>query len=386
MVNIPSALPLSLPLDLGGVPVSPLLDAIAAGAPPLAVLADFSAALPEPLRGPDNTPSLATGASDASRAEALSFTTLAAVPRLVDVLGPQATGIVVYGESFAVEETYGDPATGFHAVQLRSFSDGRAVFALDDTNFESLADVVADLDLARPQATSPAFAAMLADAGTAVLAEGREVAFVGASLGGALAQVAGYETAEAILAAAPDYAGRIEVFGVDPLGGRDAAESLNNGALSPAVLARLDALHVRTEGDIVSRASSHLGDTITFQAVDAEGTPLALTADEAHVNLGSLFTNLSSDALFSAGGRGDPGEIGGLALLANAFGPDLSEAFADAVRAGLIGPPPPVELRGSGAFDPTGRFFDLDADTDGDVDIRALLQGATPGAEGPLIA
>ena len=73
-------------------------------------------------------------------------------------------------------------------------------------------------------------------------------------------------------------------------------------------------------------------------------------------------------------------------LLANAFGPDLSEAFADAARAGLIGPPPLVELRGSGTFDPTGRFFDLDADTDGDVDIRALLDGATPGAEGPLIA
>lgn len=384
MVNIPLALPPSF--DLGSVQLSPLLEAVAAGAPPIAVLADFAAALPEPLRGPDDTPSLPTGASDASRAEALSYTTLAAVPRLVDVLGPRATGIVVGGEAFAVAETYEDAATGFHAVQLRSFSDGRAVFALDDTNFESLADVVADLDLARPQASSPAFAAMVADAEAAVAAEGREVAFVGASLGGALAQVAGYETAEAVLAAAPDYVGTVEVFGVDPLGGRDAAESLNGGALEPVVLGRLDALHVRTEGDIVSRVGSHLGDTITFQAVDAEGNPVVLTADEAHVNLESLFTNLSSDALFAAGERGDPGEIGGLALLANAVGPGVSDAFADAVRNGLIGPPPPVELRGSGTFDPAGRFFDLDADLDGDVDVRAVLDGATPGADDLLIA
>ncbi|GAA0587632.1 hypothetical protein GCM10009416_27750 [Craurococcus roseus] len=384
MVNTSLALPQSL--GLGGVSLSPLLDAVAAGAPPIAVLADFAAALPEPLRGPDDTPSVATGASDASRAEALSYTTLAAVPRLVDALGPQATGIVVGGEAFAVAETYEDAVTGFHAVQLRSLSDGRAVFALDDTNFESLADVVADLDLARPQASSPAFAAMVADAETAAIAEGNEVAFVGASLGGALAQVAGYETAEAVLAAATGHAERIEVFGVDPLGGRDAAESLNGGALDPAVLAWLDAVHVRTEGDIVSRVSSHLGDTITFQAVDAGGNPVVLTADEAHVNLESLFTNLSSDALFAAGERGDPGEIGGLALLANAVGPGLSDAFADAVRDGLIGPPPPVELRGSGAFNPTGRFFDLDADRDGDVDIRALLNGATPSADDLLIA
>lgn len=384
MVNIPLALQPSL--GLGGVDLSPLLDAIAAGSPPIAVLADFAAALPEPLRGPDDTPSLPTGASDASRAEALSYTALAAVPRLVDVLGPQATGIVVSGEAFAVAETYEDAATGFHAVQLRSLSGGRAVFALDDTNFESLADVVADLDLARPQASSPAFAAMVADAEAVALAEGQEVAFVGASLGGALAQVAGYETAEAVLAAAPGYAGEVEVFGVDPLGGRDAAESLNGGTLDPTVLERLNALHVRTEGDLVSRTGSHLGDTITLQAVDAEGNPVVLSADEAHVNLKSLFTNLSSDALFAAGERGEPGEIGGLALLANAVGPGLSDAFADAVRGGLIGPPPPVELRGSGGFDPTGRFFDLDADRDGDVDIRALLNGATPSAEDLLIA
>lgn len=381
MVNLP--LPLA---DLNGVPTSSLLNAIAAGTPPIAVLADFAATLPPFLQGPDATPAVPTGASEATRAEALAFTKLAAAPRLLEVLGPEATGLIVGDDAFAVVETYADAATGFRAVQFRSLNDGRTVFALDDTNFASLADVVSDLDLARPQAASPAFAAMVADAGAAAAVEGRQVAFTGASLGGALAQVAGYETAEAVLAAAPGYTGFVEVFGVDALGGRDAAESLNGGTLDPAVLARLDALHIRTEGDIVSRASSHLGDTLTFQAVDAAGNPVLLSADEAHVNLESLLATLSSDALFAASERGDPVEVGGLALLANAFGPELSDAFTDLVLAGAIAPPEPPALRGSGAFDPSGRFFDLDADRDGDVDLRALLDGATPGIDDLLIA
>ena len=381
MLNSPLPLP-----DLGSVSASSLLASFASGTSPIAVLADFAAVLPEPLRRPDATPSVPTGASEVSRADALTYATLTAVPRLLEVLGPQATGVVMGDEAFAVAETYEDVASGFHAVQLRSFSDGRTVFAVDDTDFGSVADIVADLDLARPQAASLAFAAMVADAGTVAAVEGQEVVFAGASLGGALVQVAGYETAEAIPAAVPGYAGRVSVFGVDALGGRDAAESLNGGALDPAVLERMNALHVRTECDVVSRAGSHLGDTLTFQAVDSAGNPVLLSADEAHVNYESLLATLSSDALFAAGERGEPGEIGGLALLANAFGPRLSDAFADAVRDGLFGPPGPVELRGSGAFDPTGRFFDLDVDTDGDVDVRALLQSTTPAADALLIA
>jgi hypothetical protein len=381
MVNLPLSL-----FGLDGGLASSLLGAVSSGVSPIAVLADFAAALPAPLQGPDATPAVPTGASEASRAEALAYTALSTVPRLVEVLGPQATGIVVGDDAFAIAETYADPLSGFGAVQLRSFSDGRAVFAVADTNFGSVADVVADFDLARPQVASPAFAAMVADAAAAAVAEGREVAFVGASLGGALVQVAGYEVAEAILAASPGYEGRIEVFGVDALGGRDATETLNGGRLDPAVLEQLDALHIRTEGDIVSQTGSHLGDTITFQAVDAAGSPVVLSAAEAHVNLESLFATLSSDALFDAGERGDPGEIGGLALLANALGPSLSEAFSDAALSGAFGPPAPVRLRGSGSLDPTGRVFDYDADVDGDVDVRALLGGAVPGAGDLLIA
>ncbi len=353
-----------------------LLRAVASGGSPIAALADLAEALPGPLRGPDATPSVPTGASDVSCADAFTYAALAVAPRLVETLGPQASGVVVDGDTFVLVKTYDDPVTGFDAVQLRSLSDDRSVFAVDGTDFNSLPDVVADLNLARPQAASPAFAAMVADAGAAALAEGREVVFTGASLGGALVQVAGYETAEAIRAASPGYADRVTVFGVDPLGGRDATESLNGGALDPAVLERLDALNIRTENDVVSRVSSQLGDTVTFRAVDAAGNPVVLSAEQAHVNLVSLFTTLSNDALFAAGTRGDPGEISGLTLLANISGPAASEILADPALAGLFGRPAPSGPPTGGAFNPADGFFDFDANRDGNVDLRVLLGGA----------
>jgi hypothetical protein len=358
-----------------------LLDVIGPGAAPYDALADLAEALPAPLRGPDATPSVPTGASDVSRADAFTYAGLAAVPRLVETLGPQASGVAVGGETFTLAEVYDDPVSGFNAVQLRSLSDGRAVFAVDGTNRSSLPDVVANLDLARPQVASPAFAAMVADAAAMAVAEGREVVFTGASLGGALAQVAGYETAEAVHAASPGVAERITVFGIDPLGGRDAAEDLNGGALDPAVLERLNALNIRTEGDIVSRVGSHLGDTLTFQAVDAAGEPVVLSAQQAHINFESLFANLSSDALFPAGTRGDPGEVSGLTFLANTLGPVVPELLADPALAGALaevfGRPAPPGLPVGGTLDPAGRFFDLDVNRDGAADLRVLLGGAS---------
>ena len=358
-----------------------LLNVLGPGAAPYDALADLAEALPGPLRGPDATPSVPTGASDVSRADAFTYAALAAVPRLVETLGPLASGVVVGGETFVLAKVYDDPATGFDAVQLRSLSDDRAVFAVDGTDRNSLQDVVADLDLARPQVASPAFAAMVADAGAAALADGREVVFTGASLGGALVQVAGYETAEAIRGASPGTADAVTVFGIDPLGGRDATEDLNGGALDPAVLERLNAFNIRTEGDIVSRVGSHLGDTLTLQAVNAAGEPVVLSAQQAHVNFESLFANLSSDVLFAEGTRGDPGEVGGLTLLANTFGPAVPELLADPAvaeaLAGLLDRPAPPGLPGGGTLDPTGRFFDFDANRDGTADLRVLLGGAS---------
>lgn len=379
MLNLSAA-----PLGAEAALASLVLDALDTGESPLALLADVAAALPEPLRGPDATPSLPTGASDVARADAFTYAALAAAPRLLEAFGPVATGVEVGGESFVFAESYVDPESGFNAVQLRSLSDDRAVFAVDGTDFESLPDVVADLDLGRPQVDSPAFAAMVADATAAALAEDRDVVFTGASLGGALVQVGGYETAEAVLAASPADPDRVTVFTVDPLGGRDAAEDLNGGALDQAVLERMDALNIRTEGDVVSRTGSHLGDTLSFQAVDSAGNPVQLPAEDAHVNLESLFATLSSDELFAAGVRGDPGEIGGLTLLANTFGPGASEVLVALLPDGLPGADEPDGLPAGGSIDPSGGFFGFDPDTDGDVDLRvALRQGA---GDGPLIA
>jgi hypothetical protein len=380
MLNLPQPL-----LDLASAVPPQVLAGITAGAAPIDVLADFAASLPLPLQAPDATPSVPTGASEVSRADALTFAELAVVPRLVDSFGPAATGVVAAGEAFAITVNYDDPVTGFHGVQLQSLLDGTTVFAVDGTDFNSPADVVADLDLARPQAVSPLFAAMVSDAGIAASA-GREVVFSGASLGGALAQVAGYETAHALLAADPAYAGRIGVFGLDALGGRDAAESLNGGVLDPAVLDRLNAVNIHTVSDIVSHVGSHLGETLTFPAVDAAGDPVVLSAAESHVNLVSLSATLSNDGLFAAGVRGDPGEVGGLALLANAYGPALADAFAHGAFDSVLGTPAPTTPASGGVLDLSGRFVDFDADMDGSVDLRILLDGTTPGAGESLIA
>ena len=147
----------------------------------------------------------------------------------------------------------------------------------------------------------------------------------------------------------------------------------------------MNALHIRTVGDIVSRVGSHLGDTLTFQAVDAAGQPVALSAQEAHVNLQSLSITLSSDALFAAGTRGDPGEVGGLTLLANTFGPGLPEiladpALAEALAAAFARPGPPEPPFG-GSLDPTGGSFNLDPNRDGEVRSARAARGRRRSAD-----
>ena len=108
---------------------------------------------------------------------------------------------------------------------------------------------------------------------------------------------------------------------------------------------------------------------------------MVLSAQQAHVNFESLFANLSSDVLFAEGTRGDPGEVGGLTLLANTFGPAVPELLADPAvaeaLAGLLDRPAPPGLPGGGTLDPAGRFFDFDANRDGTADLRVLLGGAS---------
>jgi hypothetical protein len=333
-----------------------------------------------PALGPDKSGAVATGASALSRQDAFTDAALAAMPRVAESLGPTVGGVIVGGEVFRLVARYEDPATGLSAVQLRSTAEAQTVFAIDGSANGSLADVATDIDFGRPQASSTAFAEMVAAARHAALLEGQAVTFTGASLGGSLAQVAGYETAEATAAAGAAHPGRVTVVTVDALGGRDPAESLNGGRLDPAVLADINALNIRTEGDIVSRIGSHIGDTLTFQPVNRAGQPVALEPRDAHVNVESLFTTLGSDALYAAGVRGAPQEIGLLSAAANAVGPIAAEVYDELGGLGVVhDKPEPPRLPGVAGYDPTGRFFNVDANADGAVDLRVFFAGTVPG-------
>jgi hypothetical protein len=107
---------------------------------------------------------------------------------------------------------------------------------------------------------------------------------------------------------------------------------------------------------------------------------VALSAQQAHANLQSLSITLSSDALFAAGTRGDPGEVGGLTLLAKTFGPLLPEILADPALAGALAGaftrPGPAGPPFGGSLDPSGGSFSLDPNGDGEADLRVLLGGA----------
>ena len=58
-----------------------LLEAVGSGVSLITVLAEVAEALPGPLRGPDATPSVPTGAADVPRADAFAYTALARAPR-----------------------------------------------------------------------------------------------------------------------------------------------------------------------------------------------------------------------------------------------------------------------------------------------------------------
>lgn len=334
-------------------------------------LAALAARLPPELAGPDATGEVPTGSAAIGREALAVAATLSAAARIVTAMGPQAETIETRGLSFTLGERYQDPESGFSAVLLTPEDGGPVVVSVDGLQVGSRADEVTAATLGRLQVESAAFREMIADAAQFGAEEG--VLFAGPSLGGAVAQVAAYETAEALRAAAvPVGTGAVQLVTVDSLGGTDAARAINADVLDPSVLALIEAVNIRTEGDIVSRIGSHIGATLTFPARDATGQVVEATAAEAHVNVVSLLQNLSSDAFFAEGVAGPPAEIAGFALAANvaadevialwrAAGPQEEEAAQ------------PLQITGTASLDPTRTTWSLDADDNGSVDLAVLL-------------
>jgi hypothetical protein len=367
-------------LHLGGADLlAPIEGAVRAG--DILRLEGVVAAFPPELRGPDATGEVPTGASSITRPEAALDAALTASARIVLAIGPQAETVQTEGHAFQVVGRYVDPMTGFDAIHLRALDGPQDVFVTDGMEVGSDPDAVAALTLGRTQAASPEFARMIGDASHAALVDGRGLAFVGPSLGGALAQVAAYETAETLLAAgAHPGTGAIRLLTVDSLGGRDAAERLNGGTLNPAALELINGVNLRTDGDLISRIGSDLGGTITFQPVNSAGQPVTLSAAEAHVNVQSYLATLHSDQLFAAGKVGPPAEISGFALLSNT-GADQFVALAQ--HDGMLDRPEghiPLQVPGTAHFDETGTHWVLDANRDGVPDLMVGLAGPVVGA------
>jgi hypothetical protein len=334
-------------------------------------LAALAARLPPELAGPDATGEVPTGSAAIGREALAVAATLSAAARVVTAIGPQAETIETSGLSFTVGERYQDPESGFSALLLIPEDGGPVVISVDGLQVGSRADEVAAATLGRLQVESDAFRAMIADA--AQFGAGEGVVFAGPSLGGAVAQVAAYETAEALReTGALVETGAVQLVTVDSLGGADAARAINAGVLDPAVLALIEAVNIRTEGDIVSRIGSHLGATLTFPARDAMGQVVEVSAAEAHVNVLSLLQNLSSDAFFAEGVVGPPAEIAGFALAANAAADEviaLWRAFGAEEEAAAW----PLQITGTASLDPTRTTWSLDADDNGSVDLAVRL-------------
>lgn len=350
-------------------------------------LAALAARFPAPLAGPDATGEVPTGGAAApgfGREELAVVASLAAAPRIAAALGPQAETVLLRGEAFTIAERYEDPETGLSALRLTPLEPGAEIFAIDGLQVGSRADAVAAATLGRLQVESDVFRDMIQDAASQGAAGG-EVVFVGPSLGGAVAQVAAYETAEALLASgvAPRF-GDVGLVTVDALGGADAARAINAGTLDPAALAVIEALNLRTEGDLVSRIGSQIGPTLTLPGRDAVGQVVALTPAEAHVNAVSLLRNLSDDGFFATGVAGAPAEISGFAAASNAAA-DEAIALWRLLGAPEDDAPSALQIRGDAALDPARTLWSLDADADGGIDIAVALSSPLDLARDDLV-
>ncbi len=387
-------------IDTAAVDVSDLIDDIADLPAPQAV-ADFIAnlddlnfarleglldQLPPEYRGPDATGEVRTGLSDFLQIQVEVGAALSATARVVNTLGPDAIAMQVRGYDFAIIEQYNDNDSGFSAIKVLPADGGPMSFVIDGLEVGSVADTVAAVDLGGLQLRSAAFQAMIADAVEAQATLGRGVQFVGPSLGGAVAQVAAYEAAEALIAAGvPTAPGTVRLLTVDALGGRDAAEALNGGTLDPAVLNVINALNIRTEGDLVSRIGSHVGETLSFQAVDASGNPIAVTAADAHVNVVSLLRTLPDPTLFNAGVRGAPEEVSGFALVANALGRGIADGYLASGERDDPDALVPLQVPGEAELVNNNTLYRLDADSNGTLDLAVLASQPVPQAVADLV-
>ena len=83
---------------------------------------------------------------------------------------------------------------------------------------------------------------------------------------------------------------------------------------------------------------------------------------------------------------GAPGEIGPVALVGNAIGPQIAGAWDRlGLGTGLENPEDP-RLPGISHFEEGGRFFALDANSDGAVDLRLFYEGwPPPSGAGDLV-
>ncbi|NGM20415.1 hypothetical protein G3576_10350 [Roseomonas stagni] len=397
--------PIELPqpadvIDTAAIDVSDLIDEIADLPAPQAV-ADFFAnlddlnfarleglldQLPPEYRGPDSTGEVPTGLSDFLQLQVEIGAALTATARVVHTLGPDAIAMQVRGFDFAINEQYNDNESGFSAIRVLPADGGPVVFVIDGLEVGSIADTVAAVDLGGLQVRSAAFQAMIADAVEAQVTLGRGVQFVGPSLGGAVAQVAAYEATEAMLAAGVSIApGAVRLLTVDPLGGRDAAEKLNGGSLDPNVLSYINALNIRTEGDLITRIGSHIGETVSFQAVDANGNPIAVTAADAHVNVTSLLRTLPDATLYNAGVRGAPEEVSGFALVANALGQTIADGYLASGERDDPNALVELQVPGQAELLNNNTLYRLDADSNGTLDLAVLTSQPVSQAVADLV-
>jgi hypothetical protein len=154
--------------------------------------------------------------------------------------------------------------------------------------------------------------------------------------------------------------------------------------LDPAALALVEALNLRSDGDLVTRMGSHIGATKTLPALDAAGNPTVFDPATAHVNVVSLLQALSSDAIYEAAPLGAPAEISGFGVASDAASDALIDLWL-ATGEPETGAPRALQIPGEASLDPTRTRWSLDVDANGTEDIAVLLAAPLDPARDGLV-